>query len=29
VRKPVDFAQFAESVGRLGRYWMLVNEPPS
>jgi hypothetical protein len=28
VRKPVDFPQFAETVGRLGVYWMLVNEPP-
>lgn len=27
VRKPVDFAEFAEKVGRLGIYWMAVNEP--
>jgi two-component system, response regulator len=24
--KPVDFVQFTESVGRLGLYWLLVNE---
>ncbi|MBP1771759.1 MAG: two-component system response regulator [Holophagaceae bacterium] len=29
VRKPVDFAQFAETVARLGVYWMAVNDPPS
>lgn len=28
VRKPVEFAAFMENVGRLGIYWMLVNEPP-
>lgn len=28
VRKPVDFAQFAEAVKQLGLYWMLLNEPP-
>ncbi|MBI1751748.1 MAG: response regulator [Acidobacteria bacterium] len=28
VRKPVDFAQFAETVARLGIYWMAVNEAP-
>lgn len=28
VRKPVDFAAFAETVARLGVYWMAVNEPP-
>jgi hypothetical protein len=27
VRKPVDFAIFAETVARLGVYWMAVNEP--
>ena len=26
--KPVDFDNFAESVGRLGFYWLLVNKPP-
>jgi CheY-like chemotaxis protein len=25
--KPVDFAQFTESVRQLGLYWLLVNEP--
>lgn len=29
VRKPVDFSQFAETVARLGIYWMAVNDPPS
>ncbi|MDD5390140.1 MAG: response regulator [Gallionellaceae bacterium] len=28
VRKPVDFADFAESVARLGVYWLATNEPP-
>ncbi len=28
VRKPLDFAEFAETVGRLGLYWFLVNKPP-
>jgi len=28
VRKPVDFAAFAEAVARLGVYWMALNEPP-
>jgi CheY-like chemotaxis protein len=28
VRKPVDFPQFAETVSRLGIYWMLINDPP-
>jgi CheY-like chemotaxis protein len=26
--KPVDFAQFTESVRQLGLYWMLLNESP-
>jgi CheY-like chemotaxis protein len=26
--KPVDFAQFTESVQSLGMYWMLLNNPP-
>ncbi len=26
--KPVDFAQFTESVRQLGLYWMLLNEAP-
>ncbi len=28
VRKPVDFAQFAEAARQIGLYWMLLNEPP-
>ncbi len=28
VRKPVDFAQFADAVGRLGIYWLLLNQSP-
>jgi len=28
VRKPVDFAEFAETVARLGVYWLVTNEPP-
>ena len=26
VRKPVDFAEFAETVARLGVYWLATNE---
>lgn len=28
VRKPIDFAEFAETVARLGVYWLATNEPP-
>jgi two-component system response regulator len=28
VRKPVEFAAFASAVADLGRYWLVVNEPP-
>jgi len=28
VRKPVNFADFSETVARLGIYWLAVNEPP-
>ena len=28
VRKPVDFAEFAETVAKLGIYWLATNEPP-
>ncbi|WP_446810496.1 response regulator [Methylomonas sp. 2BW1-5-20] len=28
VRKPVCFADFAETVARLGVYWLATNEPP-
>lgn len=27
VRKPVDFAEFAEAVSALHLYWMITNEP--
>ena len=29
VRKPLDFSEFAETVARLGVYWIATNEPPS
>lgn len=28
VRKPLDFTEFAETVARLGIYWLAVNRPP-
>jgi hypothetical protein len=28
VRKPLEFNALAETVARLGVYWLLVNEPP-
>ena len=28
VRKPLDFAEFAEIVARLGVYWLATNDPP-
>lgn len=28
VRKPVEFIEFAETVARLGIYWLATNEPP-
>jgi two-component system, response regulator len=28
VRKPVEFAAFADAVARLGVYWLLLNESP-
>jgi len=27
VRKPLDFAQIAETVSRLGVYWLAINAP--
>ena len=27
VRKPLDFSEFAETVARLGVYWLATNEP--
>ncbi|MGH9378130.1 MAG: response regulator [Terriglobia bacterium] len=27
IQKPVDFAQFRETVRQLGLYWLVVNEP--
>lgn len=29
VRKPVDFNQFAEAIGQIGLYWLLLNETAS
>ena len=28
VRKPLDFTDFAETVARLGIYWIATNQPP-
>jgi hypothetical protein len=28
VHKPVEFAEFATTVARLGVYWLATNEPP-
>jgi two-component system response regulator len=28
VRKPVDFAEFAEAAKTLGLFWLLLNQPP-
>jgi CheY-like chemotaxis protein len=28
VRKPLEFAAFAETVARLGVYWLATNQPP-
>lgn len=29
VRKPIDFANFAEAVRQLQMYWLVLNEPPT
>jgi two-component system response regulator len=29
VVKPLNFAEFANAVQKLGQYWLLLNEPPS
>lgn len=29
VRKPLEFGEFAETVARLGAYWVLTNQPPN
>ena len=29
VRKPLDFSEFAQTVARLGIYWIAVNKAPS
>jgi two-component system response regulator len=26
--KPVDFEQFVQSIGQVGLYWVLINQPP-
>lgn len=28
VRKPIGFAEFAETLARLGVYWLATNDPP-
>ncbi|WP_028317307.1 response regulator [Desulfobulbus elongatus] len=28
VRKPLDFTELADTVARLGVYWLAINEPP-
>ena len=28
IRKPVDFAEFAEAMRQIGTYWLLLNQPP-
>ena len=28
IQKPVDFAQFRETIKAVGLYWLLINQPP-
>jgi hypothetical protein len=28
VRKPVEFAEFAEAAKTLGQFWLQLNQPP-
>lgn len=28
IQKPVDFAQFRETVKQVGLYWLVINQPP-
>ncbi len=28
VRKPINFNEFMDAVGKLGMYWLLINEKP-
>ena len=28
IRKPVDFNQFSDVVGKMGLYWLVINQPP-
>jgi two-component system, response regulator len=28
IQKPVDFTQFRDIIGRLGFYWLVINQPP-
>ena len=28
IQKPVDFIKFRDTIGQLGLYWVVVNEPP-
>jgi two-component system response regulator len=28
VRKPVDFNEFVDAIGKLGLYWLILNEAP-
>jgi two-component system response regulator len=28
VRKPIEFSEFSDAIGRIGLYWLLLNAPP-